>query len=58
MNALEIVAIVVLCLFGACFVMLFGYVTLLFDEILRKGASGKKPTEKSEDDEEQDNGRV
>ncbi len=52
MSALEIVAIVVLCIFGITNILVWGQVTILFNEFLIKQRKEKKPASKTETDNE------
>ncbi len=49
MSALEIVAIIILCIFGICFVMLWGQTVLLIDKIIKIDKK-EKPAPKNEAD--------
>lgn len=48
-SALEIVAIIILCIFGICFVMLWGQTVLLIDKIIKIDKK-EKPAPKNEAD--------
>lgn len=50
MTALEIVITIILCIIGACIVLLWGQTTLLIYKIVNRQEKEKKPASKTEAD--------